>query len=310
MEWNQYLIQMPSIARGSFSKVYYGIHKDTKIEIALKKIWFHSLSDSIKDKIISEIHILQQMNHPHVLKMKEYKCNGEYIFIITEYCNQTLEKWLDTKPSMDDKMNKITQIVSGIKYMHNHQIIHRDLKIQNILLHQGIIKICDFGFTKQVEENQLCHSMCGTPLYMSPELLQGKPYSFSSDIWSLGIICFQIIHGRHPFGKPSDLQEYRATIHNAITFPPFYEPFHSLLKSMLHVDPNQRPTADVIHSILNEESDDEEDVTGRGKTNRGYDQVQIHTEYFTPPDLPPTPPLHPIPITKPSFINQLCSFFK
>ena len=315
MEWNQYIIQTPSIARGSYSKVYYGVHKETKIEIALKKIWFSKLEDPVKEKIISEIHILQQMKHPHLLKIKEYKCNGEFIYIVLEYCNQTMAQWLLTLPSIYEKMDKIKQIVSGIKYMHQNNIIHRDIKLENILLQEGIVKICDFGFSKEIQDHQLCHTICGTPLYMSPEILHNKSYSYASDIWSLGILCFEIIHGHHPFGKPNNIQEYRNQIMEPILFPPMAEPFKSVLVSMLHIDPYQRPPIETIYSVLNEDSDDE-DVTGRGKTNRGFNQAKINTEYFTPPDLPATPPIpmYNLPIPKPSMplliTKRITSFFK
>ena len=72
-EWNNYIIEKKAIGRGSFSKVYYGYHKDTKVEIALKRILFTALQNSIKDKVISEINILQKMNHLHIIKLYEYK---------------------------------------------------------------------------------------------------------------------------------------------------------------------------------------------------------------------------------------------
>ena len=91
-EWNNYIIEKKSIGRGSFSKVYYGYHKDTKIEIALKKILFTALQNAIKDKVISEINILQKMDHLHIIKLYEYKFDGDYILLVTEYCKDNLEK--------------------------------------------------------------------------------------------------------------------------------------------------------------------------------------------------------------------------
>jgi serine/threonine protein kinase len=85
-EWNDYIIYKNAIGRGMYSKVYYGYNKTTKLEIALKKILFSKLHNNIKDRIISEINILQRINHDNVIKLYDYKFDGDYILLITEYC--------------------------------------------------------------------------------------------------------------------------------------------------------------------------------------------------------------------------------
>ena len=193
-EWNNYIIEKKSIGRGSFSKVYYGYHKDTKVEIALKRILFTALQNSIKDKVISEINILQKMNHLHIIKLYEYKFDGDYILLVTEYCKDNLEKWLRNPHTIHEKIDIMKQITNGIHYMHSNNILHRDIKPENILLHNGIIKICDFGFSTIIKENhQMMRTICGTPLFMSPEMLFMKPYTIKSEIWALGILFYMMI---------------------------------------------------------------------------------------------------------------------
>lgn len=343
-EWSHYLIHKTPIGRGTYSKVYHGIHKETKREVALKKILFSKLHNTIKDKVVSEIQILQQMNHEHIMKLYEYKFEGEYIFLVTEYCNnQDLDHWIKTNPPLAQMESIMRQIACGMEYLHGQHILHRDIKPQNILLHHGKIKICDFGFATMIkEQQQLFHTVCGTPLFMSPELLLAKPYTAKSDIWSLGILFYMMVYHVHPFGPLKTLEEYRYKITRSILCPPLddTEYLSDLIQLMLSYKPPDRPDIHMIHrslqlkhvdpmnvfetipledhsntkpdpeqrimeledhifkleSILKEKEpsrsfccftteDRETDVTGRGRTNNGYEHNYSHLDkdYFTPP---------------------------
>ena len=165
-EWQNYVIDKRFIGKGSYSKVYHGIHKETKVEIALKKILFSKLHDFVKDKIISEIHILQKLNHPHIIKLYEYKFTGDYLFLITEYCNgNDLQTWMKSEHSITDKIIIMNQISNGLEYIHSQHIMHRDIKLENVLIHNGIVKLCDFGFSIFMKED-MCKTICGTPLFI------------------------------------------------------------------------------------------------------------------------------------------------
>ena len=380
-EWQNYVIDKRFIGKGSYSKVYHGIHKETKVEIALKKILFSKLHDFVKDKIISEIHILQKLNHPHIIKLYEYKFTGDYLFLITEYCNgNDLQTWMKSEHSITDKIIIMNQISNGLEYIHSQHIMHRDIKLENVLIHNGIVKLCDFGFSIFMKED-MCKTICGTPLFMSPELLFYKPYSYDSDIWSLGILFYILLFHVHPFGTLYNIDDYRRLIQNEIHIPTIqgYESLIDLIKIMLSIQPEERPTIKHIFLTLNkfvnqsisthelkqleneieqelkqelkqelehelkhelkqelkheshihqkkiielEEhifhleiklkekeketeketekkesyyfcccTDDDDKVTGKGRTNPGYEQVKIETDYFTPPDLNVTPDL-------------------
>ena len=342
-EWKKYIITKGSIGKGTFSKVYYGYHKETGIEIAMKKIKFTSLQNDIKDKVISEIHILQKMDHPNIMKLYEYHFDGEYIILITEYCNNNnLDTWMKTERRHEEIIAVITQIAHGIRYMHSNHILHRDIKPENILFHNDMIKICDFGFSIIIKEHhEMMKTICGTPLFMSPEILFLKPYTSKSDIWAFGILCYMMIYRLHPYGRLTSLDEYRVKIKRPIIFIPIdiISYLVDMIKLMLSHDETMRPDIGTITYMLQsrstdvsevphevtvvEETDEPTDpsqmgkeellhrinelqeeifeleersqsnsccfglnvteVTGRGRTNKGY-ELAITNDYFTPPE--------------------------
>ena len=279
-EWHSYFIRKRYIGKGTFSKVFYGYHKDTKKEIALKRISFASLESNIKDKVISEIHLLLQMDHVHVMKLYEYRFEGDYIYLVTEYCNgDHMGKWLlDQKEKEKDRtyiydaaetLRLLSQITQGMAYLHNKNIIHRDIKPENMLLHNGNIKICDFGFSTLIKDQlQMCNTICGTPLFMSPELIMFTPYSMSADIWSLGVLFYFMVYQRHPFGAIKTMDHYRSILGRRppICFSPvpkLLAPLLEILPRMICYEPTERMTIHQLWSILKkqekQEKQDKED---------------------------------------------------
>jgi serine/threonine-protein kinase ULK/ATG1 len=303
-EWNQYIIYKGSIGKGSFSKVYRGFHKETHVDIALKKIMFSTLQNELKTKVISEIHIMLQMDHVNIIKLYDYKFEGDYLVLILEYCDSNLDQFISKHHSVSETLGMITQITTGMEYLHQNHIIHRDIKPQNILLQGSTIKIADFGFSILIKEsNQMLHTICGTPLFMSPELLSYSPYTMKCDIWSLGILFYMLLYKVHPFGKIYSIEMYREKINSKIRYPS-----HELdmipINLMLSKNPEDRPDMTIISNRIHKKDplddsdsvfdlnteqekyileDDCADITGRGRTSIGYDQLQIDTEYFTPP---------------------------
>ena len=249
-EWHSYRIRKQKIGSGSFSKIYYGIHSVTKVEIALKKIAFNALHSSVKEKVISEIHILRQLNHPHIIRLYDYKFEGDYLYLMTEYCKDgDLSQWMESPHAKGEILHVMQDIIKGMNYLHEQKIVHRDVKPQNILLHGNTVKLCDFGFSKMMREShEMTQTLCGTPLYMSPELLFFKPYSFQCDIWALGIIFFMIVCGEHPFGELTSITDYRAKLSHSIDFPEFDNDF-SFIPSMLDMDPDKRPTMTYLYHL-------------------------------------------------------------
>lgn len=145
-----------------------------------------------------------------------------------------------------------TQICLGLKHVHDRKILHRDLKCQNIFLTKSnIIKLGDFGIARVLNTTrENARTMVGTPYYLSPEIVDNRPYSFKSDIWSLGVILYELCSLRPPFDAPSIPQLALKIVKGAYTPLPdkFSKDLRDLVSAMLTVDPSKRPTVNQILS--------------------------------------------------------------
>lgn len=212
-----YLIFKNEIGFGSYSKVYKAIDNLTNELVAIKKITKSRISNNLIQRFIREIEILKTIQHPNVIQYKNSFVTDKYIYIITEYCDGgSLKELIEKKLEEGDVQALVYQLVKGLHYLDSINILHRDIKPDNLLLTKNnILKIIDFGFSYQNKiGDELYGTICGTPIYMSPELLSGKPYSKKSDIWSLGIISYELFHSKNPYGKPRNIQELMYNIKN------------------------------------------------------------------------------------------------
>ena len=212
------------LGHGAFALVYKGYNRDLKNEpVAIKKIRKSSFS-SLLTKERKEIAILNGLKHENIVSMIDFEETVSDIFLVLEFCN------LGDLNDLLLKLNKISedhirlifrQVGSAISFLHSLQIIHRDLKPQNILLHSKnphvelsddsiisistlkyinlIAKIGDFGFARVLSETTMATTLCGSPLYMAPEVLLGQSYDSKVDMWSLGTIIYQCFTGFAPF---------------------------------------------------------------------------------------------------------------
>lgn len=264
--WHSYYVHKRILGSGSCSKVYYAIHKVKQEEFAIKKIAFDELPDIMKARTVKEINILQTVNHPNIIKLYDYKFDQNKLFLITEYCNGgNLSDWIKKDKSPDEILSVIKQILQGFQYLKDNRIIHRDIKPQNILIQEPLtVKICDFGFSQTFKEHiSMFKTVCGTPLYMSPEIINMQPYTFKSEIWSIGILFYNIFFGCHPYGNPESMVDYRNRVNQTPNIPDislFTQELNltltQVLKSMLSIEPVKRPDIiDIINAIFISEKD-------------------------------------------------------
>lgn len=175
--------------------------------MALKQ--FNKTSREIEYHILREIGILKQLNHPHIIAYQDAFLEGEKISLIMEYGGEPLSEYIKWgyKDRMPILVELSLQIVEGIRYLHARGIIHRDLKPQNILVRDGIIKICDFGLAKHLapyRENDNTRQP-GSLAYRAPELFNNNHYSTEVDLWALGCILYEMAKGSKAFNGTSDL---------------------------------------------------------------------------------------------------------
>ncbi|PGH04423.1 CAMK/CAMKL protein kinase [Helicocarpus griseus UAMH5409] len=244
------------IGKGSFGKVYLATHKLTNgSKVVLKS------SDREDPNLAREIHHHRQFLHPHIARLYEVIVTEKLVWLVLEYCpgDELYNYLIRNGPMPIDKAQRIfTQLVGAVCYVHSKSCVHRDLKLENILLdkHENV-KLCDFGFTREYEgKANYLQTFCGTVCYSAPEMLKGEKYAGEKvDIWSLGIILYALIAGELPFDEDDD-QVTKARI---LTEDPKYtdrfpEDAKTLISILLSKRPLLRPTlSDVLnHPFLAE----------------------------------------------------------
>ncbi|CAD8059296.1 unnamed protein product [Paramecium sonneborni] len=188
------------IGRGAYGNVYKGTSNDG-MPVAIKVIDRRMINQTNTQQLINEIRSMKQLNHKNIVKFLDFYETQNNFYIISEYCNGGDLRDIIKRGKLDSKsvINILRQILNGYYSLYQNSIIHRDLKPANILLHNGIPKLADFGFAKKIDfENDLMTSIAGTPLYMAPQVILRQPYTSKCDIWSLGMILYELLFQKTP----------------------------------------------------------------------------------------------------------------
>ncbi|XP_068124822.1 serine/threonine-protein kinase ULK2 isoform X2 [Hyperolius riggenbachi] len=209
------------IGHGAFAVVFKGRHrKKTDWEVAVKSINKKNLSKS-QLLLGKEIKILKELQHENIVALYDVQELPNSVFLVMEYCNGgDLADYLQVKGTLSEDTIRVflQQIAAAMKVLHSKGIIHRDLKPQNILLSyatrkklnfSGIrIKIADFGFARYLQSNMMAATLCGSPMYMAPEVIMSQHYDGKADLWSIGTVIYQCLVGKPPFqaNSPQDLR--------------------------------------------------------------------------------------------------------
>ena len=204
-------------------------------------------SRNIKRLITREIEVLRKLDHPNVIKLYDVIYNSNTIFLILEYCKHGDFSCFLKKRALKEEHAKrfIRELAEGMKYLKKHNITHRDLKPQNLLLTDKYnLKITDFGLAKFIEDDKMMQTMCGSPLYMAPEILTYKEYTDKADLWSIGVILYEMLTGELPF-KGNTIYNIMKQIENkTIKFPkdkyPISNEAEQLVNELLQKDAQQR----------------------------------------------------------------------
>ncbi|CAD8105724.1 unnamed protein product [Paramecium sonneborni] len=228
---DKYVVVNKTLGQGAYGIVYRGfLQEDETKQVAVKTIKIATISDTPKmiELIKREIAILQKINHPNIVRLFDVARTNNYLYMFLEYCADG-----DLKDYMAKKEEKrlseleavifIKHIVEGFKRLYKQKIIHRDIKPANILLHQGVAKITDFGFARvmDTEMNDPAYlSRLGSPLYMAPQILEGQPFSAKCDVWSVGVMFYELLYGRTPWSAENAYSLLENIKKQSLKFPP------------------------------------------------------------------------------------------
>lgn len=234
---NEYVFDRhQKIGRGSSGVVYLGYHQITRDKVAIKRVDIENLNEKMK-LLWNEIQIMKEMKHENIVELYDVHIDikNDYLYLIMEYCESDLSDFIhDYILDIDQIHHYMIQLRDGYQYLQNNNVVHRDLKPQNLLIKDGKIKIADFGLSTNTESHtDLMQTMCGSPLYMSPEIIERQKYTAKSDLWSIGIIMYQLIYHTHPFQKCKNFTELQQKIQNESIVYPDKPPLDSLTRDLL-----------------------------------------------------------------------------
>ncbi|KAK5858369.1 hypothetical protein PBY51_002515 [Eleginops maclovinus] len=238
---------------GSFGRVYKGRKRYTGQVVALKFMPKLGRSEKELRSLKREIEIMRGLEHPNIVQLFDSFETQTEVVVVTEYAEGQLFQILEDDGKLpESQVREIAcQLVSALYYLHSHRILHRDMKPQNILLGKtGVVKLCDFGFARAMSVSTLVlTSIKGTPLYMSPELVEEKPYDHTADLWSLGCILYELHTGAPPFFTNSIFHLVQLIVRDPVKWPDSMSvTCTSFLKGLLTKDPQKRLSwPDLLH---------------------------------------------------------------
>ena len=244
------------LGKGGFAKCYELKRVDNGRIYAAKIIDKQGLYNGrSKKKLINEIKIHKKLNNSNIVGFEKFFEDKDNVYILLELCsNQTLRELVKRRKRLNElEVQCYTlQIIRALKYLHNHRIIHRDLKLGNLFLTSKLeLKLGDFGLAAKLEyDGQRRKTVCGTPNYVAPEILEKKNgHSYEVDIWSLGIVIYTMLFGVPPFDANDEKIIYKKIKMNSYKFPDSIKVENSakkLISSLLNLDPSKRPSLDSI----------------------------------------------------------------
>ncbi|CAD8046596.1 unnamed protein product [Paramecium primaurelia] len=248
------------VGKGAYGTVYAGKNMNDNKIVALKIIDKKILQTDYANQLIaSEIEIMKLIEDKNIVKLIDVLQSVNNTYIITEYCNGgDLREYLKKRKLISevDAMNIFRDLLHGIKALLKIGIIHRDIKPANIMIHDGEFKITDFGFAKQVDSHidAIMNSLVGTPLYMSPQILKRQSYTSKCDIWSLGLILYELLYGITPWHS-SNLVELMAKLDSKpLDFPCFprvSDQTKQIIRSCLQIYEDKRISWDGLFELTN-----------------------------------------------------------
>ncbi|XP_002708839.3 serine/threonine-protein kinase 33 isoform X1 [Oryctolagus cuniculus] len=251
------------LGQGSFGLVIEATDKETETKWAIKKVNKEKAGSSAVKLLEREVSILKSVKHEHIIHLEQVFETPKKMYLVMELCEDgELKRILEKKKHFSENETRriIQSLASAIAYLHNKDIVHRDLKLENIMVKSSFIdanneinlniKVTDFGLAvkKQGRSEAMMQTTCGTPIYMAPEVINAHDYSQQCDIWSIGVIMYILLCGDPPFMASSEEKLFELIKKGELRFEnPVWnsisENAKSVLRQLMKVDPAHRITA-------------------------------------------------------------------
>ena len=239
---------------------------ETMEEFAYKEIDISDSNDESSKRMIHDIEILKELNHPNIICLKDahFSDDKKHLYVFTEYADggdlqMKLDEYKKNEEKFDEDtlLNWLMQVCLALKYIHDKDILHRDIKPSNIfLMKDNFVKLGDFGVAKTLSKNlKHAKTMVSSPQYLAPEIIKKEKYSFKADIWSLGVTFYQLMFLNYPF-EGNNNKEIQDNIvegkKKEINEPQPYDiKFVELINEMLSNRPDERPSAkDILNKTI------------------------------------------------------------
>ncbi|CAD8201084.1 unnamed protein product [Paramecium octaurelia] len=243
-------IKVRMLGQGAFGKVYQVRKKNTNKIYAMKQIEIKKIREcNLETNTVLERNVLKQSKHPFIVKLKFAFQNPKYIFFVMECINggQFYNVLKCKKNGLPENVVRFVaaEVVLALEYLNTKlKVIYRDLKPENILLTEtGHVKLTDFGLATLRKDNEKSYLLAGTPEYLAPEIITRQGHSYEVDIWTLGILIFEMINGNPPFNDPKRRVEMitKQILLNDPTYPKtMSQSARDLIQKLLRNDPKER----------------------------------------------------------------------